>query len=806
MRQNLPVPLTPLIGRDDELAKLEALLRGTSPRLMTITGAGGIGKTRLALELAHRLQRRAASRCSWVSLASVEDARDVPAALASTLDVQIPAGQSAQTALSEALAHRDAVIFIDNFEHVSDAAPLVADLLQAGSSLRIVATSRSLLNISGEHRVALGPLALPDDHADVSAVSELDGFSAVRLFVERADAATGSFSLTPENAADVVAICRALDGLPLAIELAAARLRHRPLTAIASRSNDHLQLLVGGPRDQPARHQTIHEAIDWSYRLLTPRTQEIFRRIAALPGGCTLETARMTGLPPDQTEPETLELLTMLVDCSLARWQADAGGEPRYSMLETIRQFGLWQLQAEGEHDETMRALGTGLIHLADRGRKALGGAQQRPWIDRLHAERGNVRSVCEWAIQANEPDIVLRLCSLLWYFWVQSGNLGEGRDLLRRALALPGPMDASLRASAVYNLGNLAFELHDYDDARRAFNESLALWERTAYRDGVASAHNGLGLIEREIGAYEAAADHFRTASDIWQALQDEPGVAITFLNLGSVALAAGDARTAMTHLTSALAIQRRLDDVDGLAYTTWRLGQAACLDDRLDDAQALFRESQQVFTRIGDRRGEASVLHAMAYRALLAGDEKEALRGYHDALSLRHALAERDGIIECVEGIAAIAASRGDAVAAARLLSATEAYRARIGAVPPFSERRQIEQAWAGVRGRLTMPALDEARWRGVEMSLDETALEALRLLKRPTDVAPAGALEQLSARERDVYALLSEYLTDREIAERLFLSHRTVERHVGSILDKLGVKNRREAAALGALRRAS
>jgi DNA-binding NarL/FixJ family response regulator len=514
----------------------------------------------------------------------------------------------------------------------------------------------------------------------------------------------------------------------------------------------------------------------------------------------------MIGLPIAQTEMQTLDLLTMLVDSSLLVPRVSPLREPRYVMLEPIRQFGLRQLQAEGERDDTYRALSRGLTDLAERARGEIGGPHQKPWIDCLDLERDTMRAVCEWAIQAHEPDIVLRLGARLWYFWVQHGNLGEGRDLLRRALSSPGPQDETLRANAIYNLGNIDGELLDYETARSGFAECLQIWERVDDRDGIASAHNGLGLLDRETGAYDVAAARFRLAAEIWRELGDEPGVAITTLNLGVVALMVGELPDAKAFLTQALAMCRKLDDIDRSAFVLNWLGQVASLDGRQDEAQALFRQSLETFVAIGDQRGETEVLYAMARRALDMGDLQDALRLFHDALAQLHARAERRGVPECIEGIAAIAAMRGNAAAAVRLLNATAAYRISSGAVAPFAERMQIERAWAAVRDRLDDDAIAEAARASQELSLDDLALDALRLLKRPADVTPLSMLEKLSAREQEVFTLLTQYLTDREIAERLFLSHRTVERHVGSILEKLGVKNRREAAALGTQRSAA
>lgn len=806
MTQHLPSSLTSLIGRDDQLAHLASLLSQPSVRLVTLTGPGGIGKTRLALELARRFNQRFADGSAWVNLASVQNPADVPAVVASSLDIDIPTGGTALAALAAHYAQRDALLVLDNFEQVSPAAPVLAELLQAVPSLRFLVTSRTVLNISGEHRVAVDPLALPDAPLGSHLEPEVASYPAIRLFTERAAAAVGAFALTAENAADVVAICRALDGLPLAIELAAARLRHLPLAAIHARLEDRFGLLVAGPRDQPTRHQTLHEAIDWSYRLLSSEAQGLFRHMAALPAGCTLGTARLLGPAVPQDEMETLRLFATLVDCSLIFPLPDPAHEPRYGMLETIRQFGLGQLRTCGEEEATYRALSSGFASIATQVRSAIGTPSQKPWLDRLDAERGNVRAICEWAIQANLPAIVLGLRTILWLVWVQRGNLEEGRGLLQRALALTGPTDDGERANAVFDLGNLAFELDDYETARRAFMECHDVWERVNDRDGIASALNGLGLLEREMGEYASASTRFHLAREIWESLTDESCVAIALLNLGTVELAAGNVEPAEAFLSQALALWRKLDEVDGSAYAILRLGQTACLGTQFGSAQELLRESHQIFLRIGNRSGEASVLCALAYRAWLAGDEYKALLLFHEALSLRHALAGTYGVVASVEGIAAIAADRGNALAAARLLAATAAYRGRIKAVPPWLERQLIDAAWASIRQRVDLSVIDEASRAGASLSLDEAAIEALRLLQREPEAAPQGVLEKLSTRERQVFLLIAEYKTDREIAEQLFLSHRTVERHVGSILAKLEVKNRREAATLGARRHAS
>ncbi|MFN8678526.1 MAG: tetratricopeptide repeat protein [Thermomicrobiales bacterium] len=473
-------------------------------------------------------------------------------------------------------------------------------------------------------------------------------------------------------------------------------------------------------------------------------------------------------------------------------------------MLETIRQFGLGQLKLCGEEEEVHLALGRGYAGIADQVRAAVGGADQKPWIDRLDTERGNVRAICEWAIQANVPMMVLGLRTILWLVWVQRGNLAEGRSLLQRALALSGRMDDGERANAIFDLGNLAFELNDFEAAEQAFVECRDVWERINDQDGIASALNGLGLLDRERGAYPSATTRLHLARESWELLQDESCVAVALSNLGTVEMAAGNVQQAEVFFSRALDLRRRLDDVDGSAYTLVRLGEAASLENRLDRAKELLAKGQEIFLSIGNRSGESEALYALAHCAWLAADEHKALRLFHEALSLLFALSDTYGIARSVEGIATVVAARGNAAVAARLLAATDAYRGRIGAVPPFMERQLIAAAWTAIRARADALAITDAQQAGAALTLDEAAVEALRLLQRQPEDVPHDALSRLSAREREVFKLLAEYKTDREIAEQLFLSHRTVERHVGSILAKLEVKNRREAAALGALRR--
>ena len=740
----LPEPLNRLIGREQELAAVGALLGDESARLVTMTGTGGVGKTRLALAAAAAASGVFADGAVFVDLAALRDPERVPERIAAALGLEGQKATSMLDAVRRFLESRRVLLLLDNFEHLLLAAPIVSELLRACVGVKALVTSREPLRLQGEREFAVRPLELPVANGATPPAALAEN-AAVRLFVERAGEAASGFRLAPEQVATAAAICRRLDGLPLAIELAAPRVKALPLPALLGRLESRLPALADGPRDAPARQRTLRDAIAWSYDLLTPEEQTLFRRLGVFGGGWTLEAAarvagvgfRVTGdegvrrgrvSDTRHPSPDTLDLLASLIDKSLVQ-TSGIGPEPRFAMLETIREFAGERLRADAaEHDAVHGAHARYFRELAATAHVGLIGSDQMAWLARLDAEDANVTGALSWTLEHDEADAGLVFASCLWRYWATRGRLGEGRAWLERALGRPGAgeADAGARADAQNGLGNLLGDIGEYGAARQQYEAALALRRSLGDDDGVAGTLNNLGLIAAWLGEYERAAGLHSESLELRRALGDALGEAQSLSNLGDVMTASGDFERAEGFHQAALTLREAARDAAGCAYAHYNLGELARL--RGDDAGAErhLRESAGRFDDLGDRLGIAYAQWSLGELASRQGDQRRAGTLLGSALETRLDMGDRRGVVECLEGIG-LMALRDDAVlTGASLLGFARRQREAMSCPVPPSSRAEHERELERSRARYGDGAVDE-RLREPGLGTLELALAA-------------------------------------------------------------------------------
>jgi non-specific serine/threonine protein kinase len=844
----LPRQLTSFIGRERELAEVNRLLAeaATGSRLLTLTGPGGCGKTRLALRVAEGRRAAGAAGVAVVELAALADPSLAVQFVANALGVHDVMGRPPLTALVEHLRPRDVLLVLDNCEHLVDAcATLVETLLGSCPHLAVLATSREMLGVPGEIAWAVPALSTPDP-ASLTAdpeklVSEALHYEAVCLFGERARLSVPTFQVTPQNAATLARICRRLDGMPLPIELAAARVRHLALDQIEEHLNDCFPVLAAGSRTALSRHRTLWATIDWSYALLDEPERSLFRQLAVFAGGFTLDAARAVC-------GASLELLGHLVDKSLVVVEPGDGRTARYRLLETIRQFAQEKLRASGETAAAQLAHARYYLAYAETAEPGLTSPDRVFWLARLEAEHDNLRAALDWSQRpGSEIAIGLRLAGALWWFWNMRYHVSEGFDRVTAVLAQPeGQSSNEARARALGTAAALAYLRRDYEVSRARAAEAVNLWREVGNPRGLGFALTVLGLATLKLGQPSAATPIAAESVAVLRGADDPWWLAYALNNLGYVNSAAGDDTAARTHLTESLEGFRQLDDRWGMALALSNLGSLAYrLGDyprarvQLEESLAIFRavdhfwiiprtlntlghlarfqgepaqavaryaESLHLCEEHGDQAGQAESLANLARVAQGEGDFPRAVLLFRQALTIFRAQGQRRGVGACLAGLAGLAAASGLALLAVRLFAASEAHRGEGDPLLSPANRVDIERDLSIARRALSEAAFATAWQAGRALAVDAAIVEALTFEVSAASTAQLSVRTDrtsspLTGREAEVVALISGGLSNRQIADALVVSERTVESHIASVRSKLNLDSRARIAVWAA-----
>jgi len=728
---NIPVQRTGFVGREKEVAAAKELLLRQNVRLVTVTGPGGIGKTRLAVEVASGLVENFPGGIHFVPLSPLSDPGLIASVIVQTLGIREAGGQSPLEILKKNLQDslRAPMLFLlDNFEHLVQAAPTVAELLAMAPNLKILVTSRAALHVYGEHEFPVPALAVPDLRC-MPPVEVLSQYPAVALFVQRAVAAKPDFELNRQNAPAVTEICTRLDGLPLAIELAAARVKVLSPSSMLTRLASRLQLLTGGARDLPTRQQTLRGAIDWSYELLNAAEQKLFRRLSVFVGGCNLEGVEAVCDTKSDLDLDLLDGMASMVDKSLLQQVEQANGESRFVMLETIREYALEKLEASGEEALTKRAHAAYSLVLAEEEPTEQSGAEGAEWLERFALEHDNFRASLEWLTETGDAEWGLRLGAALFRFWETREYLAEGRVRLGKLLKLAGgAAPTKARARSVFAAGVLAGEQGDYVSADTLIRESLDIARQLRDKQGVAVSLNALAVHARDRGDVAVAYSLLEESLMLWRELGDQKAVARSLSNLANVAKLQGDYPHARSLYAECLSIFLGLGDRTGVAWSLNYQGDVARDQGDSAAARTLYEQGLTIFRELGDRWGIAGTLADLGSLAREQQNCPTAHSLYRESLKIFQELGHKRGIARLLECFACSAAAQLEAERSLRLAGAAAALRQSIGAPLTRAEQAKLESTLDPARQVLTNTAGTTAWLEGWAMPVEKAIEEVL------------------------------------------------------------------------------